>query len=211
MKDLYIVGAGGCGREVLQIVKDIHKAEGLRWNIMGFLDDTEAPLAGKACDYGVVGTIVDYVPKENDVLAMAIADPSAKRALSGMLLERGAVFENIIHPDADLKEFSSMGMGNVIYGGFSMSNNVRIGNFTTLLSSLIGHDVQIGDYTTISALCNITGDVTIGEGVFIGGSCAVVPHAVIEDNAYVGIGSVVLRRVKAGKKVFGNPARVVNI
>lgn len=104
-----------------------------------------------------------------------------------------------------------MGVGNVIYGGFSMSNNVQIGNFTTLLSSLIGHDVQIGDYTTISALCNITGYVKIGEGVFIGGSCAVVPHAVIEDNAYVGMGSVVLRRVKAGKKVFGNPARVVNI
>lgn len=33
MKDLYIVGAGGCGREVLQIIKDIHRIQGQRWNI----------------------------------------------------------------------------------------------------------------------------------------------------------------------------------
>ena len=92
-----------------------------------------------------------------------------------------------------------------------MSANTRVGNFTTLLDCLIGHDVEIGDYSTISPLCNITGYVKIGKGVFIGGSCAVVPHAVIEDGAYVGMGSVVLRHVKAGKKVFGNPARVVDI
>lgn len=211
MKNLYIVGAGGCGREVLQIIKDIHRIQGPRWDIMGFLDDTEDPLAGKDCDYGVVGTIVDYVPKENDVLAMAVADPKGKRKLAEMLLARGATFENIIHPNAYLGEFNTIGIGNTIYGGFSITSNSKIGNFTTLLCSLVGHDTQIGDYTTISSLCNITGHVKIGEGVFIGGSCAIVPHAVIEDGAYVGMGSVVLRRVRAGKKVFGNPARVVDI
>lgn len=168
-------------------------------------------LAGKACDYGVVGSVADYRPKENEVLAMAVAEPKAKRKLAEMLLERGAVFENIIHPTAEIKEFTTLGMGNVIYGRFYASNNTQIGNFTTLLSSPIGYDIQIGDYTTISALCNITGQVKIGRGVFIGGSCAIVPHAIIEDDAYVGMGSVVLRWVRAGKKVFGNPARVVDI
>ena len=211
MKDLYIVGAGGCGREVLQIVKEIHRLQGPRWNIMGFLDDTEAPLAGKECDYGVVGTIVDYVPKEDDVLAMAVADPAGKRKVAEMLLASGAVFENILHPGAYLGEFNSIGIGNTIYGGFSLTVNGRIGNFTTLLCSLLGHDVQVGDYTTISSLCNIAGHVRIGQGAFLGGNCAVAPHAVIEDGAYVGMGSVVLRRVRAGKKVFGNPAREVDI
>lgn len=211
MKNLYIVGAGGCGREVLQTIKDINRIQGPRWNIMGFLDDTEDPLAGKACDYGVVGTIVDYQPKENDVLAMAVADPKGKRKLAEMLLARGAVFENIVHPGAGISEFVEMGIGNVLYSGLTVSSNTKIGNFTTLLGSPLGHDIQIGDYSTISAICNITGHVKIGEGVFIGGSCAIVPGTVIEDNAYVGMGSVVLRRVRAGKKVFGNPAREVDI
>ena len=34
-----------------------------------------------------------------------------------------------------------------------------------------------------------------------------LPNADIEDDAYVGVGSVILRKVKTGKRVFGNPAR----
>lgn len=211
MKNLYIVGAGGCGREVLQTIKDINRIQGPRWNIMGFLDDTEDPLAGKACDYGVVGTIVDYQPKENDVLAMAVADPKGKRKLAEMLLARGAVFENIIHPGAYIWDYVEMGIGNVLYGGASLSRNSRVGDFTTLLGSQFGHDVQIGSYSTISGLCSVTGYVELGEGVFIGANCAIAPHTIIGDGAYVGMGSVVLRRVRAGKKVFGNPAREVDI
>lgn len=207
MKDLYIVGAGGCGREVLHIIKDIHRIQGPRWNIKGFLDDTEDPLKGKECDYGVVGTIQDYQPKENEVLVMAIASPQAKQKLVPMLLERGAVFETVVHPYADLGEFNTIGDGVVIYGGFSMSVNVTIGNYVTMLSSWLGHDVQIGDYATVSGMCHILGNVQIGSGVFMGSNAVVAPHANIEDDAYVGIGSVVLRRVKKGKRVFGNPAR----
>lgn len=207
MKDLYIVGAGGCGREVLHIIKDIHRIQGPRWNIKGFLDDTEDPLKGKDCDYGVVGTIQGYQPKENEVLVMAIASPQAKQKLVPMLLERGAVFESVIHPYADLGEFNTIGDGVVIYGGFSMSVNVTIGNYVTMLSSWLGHDVQIGDYATLSGMCHILGNVQIGSGVFMGSNVVVAPHANIEDDAYVGIGSVVLRRVKKGKRVFGNPAR----
>ena len=207
MKDLYIVGAGGCGREVLQIIKDIQRIQGQRWNIRGFLDDTEDPLAGKTCDYGVVGSIRDYVPKENDVLVMGIASPQAKQKLAPMLLDRGAVFETIIHPSAGLGNFNEIGRGTVIYGGFGMTVNVRIGDFVTLLSCGIGHDVRVGDYATISSCCNIMGGVQMGTAVFLGGNVAVAPHAVIEDNAYVGLGGVVLRRVRAGKRVFGNPAR----
>ena len=76
-----------------------------------------------------------------------------------------------------------------------------------MLSSWLGHDVQIGDYATLSSMCHILGNVQIGSGVFMGSNVVVAPHANIEDDAYVGIGSVVLRRVKKGKRVFGNPAR----
>ena len=38
MKNLIIVAAGGCGREVLQWAKDINRIEN-RWNIKGFIDD----------------------------------------------------------------------------------------------------------------------------------------------------------------------------
>ena len=210
LKNLYIMGAGGCGREVLRIVKEIQQVQGPRWNVMGFLDDTHEPLKGIDCDYGVVGTIKDFVPGENDVAAFAIASPQAKKALIPELKARGVKFASIIHPHVSLGDFCTLGEGAIVYGGFGMTVNVHIGDFATLLCCGIGHDVTIGDYCTISSWCNIMGHVKIGNAVFMGGNSVIAPHAVVEDDAYVGVGSVVLRKVKAGKKVFGNPAKEVD-
>jgi sugar O-acyltransferase (sialic acid O-acetyltransferase NeuD family) len=211
MKDLYIVGAGGFGRELLNLVLDIHVVSGPRWNIIGFLDDTEDPLRGKACDFSVAGSIVDYSPKPNEVLALGIADPTAKRKLVPMLKARGAVFETVIHPYAYLGRHNTLGEGAVVCGGFSMSVNVCIGNFTTLLSSGFGHDVRVGDYSTISACCNIMGRVSLGEGVFVGGNVAIAPCVEVYDDAYICLGSVVMKNIRQGCKVLGNPAREIGL
>lgn len=211
MKNLYILGAGGFGRELLSLLLDTQAIAGQRWNVKGFLDDTEAPLAGKACDFSVVGSIIDYAPGPDDVLAMGIADPAAKRKLVSMLKTRGAAFESVIHPYAYLGRHNTLGEGVVIYGGFSMSVNVAIGSFATLLSSGFGHDSRVGDYTTVSACCNIMGNVSIGSGVFVGGNAAFAPHVTVGDNAYVCVGSVVVKDVQNGEKVLGNPARVIGM
>ncbi len=51
----------------------------------------------------------------------------------------------------------------------------------------------------------------VGSGVFMGDSARVAPHVEVGDDAYVGIGSVVVKDVRAGEKVFGNPAREIGI
>lgn len=211
MKDLYIVGAGGFGRELLNLILDIHAIAGPRWNIMGFLDDTEDPLRGKACDVSVVGTIADYTPRPNDALAFGIASPAAKRKLVPMLKARGAVFETVIHPYAYLGRHNTVGEGVIICSGFGMTVNVEIGNFVTILGTGLGHDVRVGDYSTISACCNIMGNVTLGKGVFVGGNVAIAPHVQVGDDAYVCLGSVVMKDVGAGCKVMGNPAREIGV
>ncbi len=211
MKDLYLVGAGGCGREVLNMILDMHAAQGPKWNIRGFLDDTDDPLKDKACDYPVVGTIKDYSPRPNDVLLMCIASPQAKRQLVPMLKARGAVFDSFISPWAYMGRHNEVGEGAVIYGDFGMSVNVRVGCFATLLGCSFGHDVTVGDFCTISANCGLLGYVKVGDGVFMGDSVRVAPHVEIGNDAYVCIGSVVVKNVKAGEKVFGNPAREIGI
>lgn len=65
MKDLIIVGAGGFGRELLQWCKEINAVEP-KWNIKGFIDDNQAALDGYECDCGVIGTISDWAPDENE-------------------------------------------------------------------------------------------------------------------------------------------------
>ena len=208
MKKLYIVGAGGFGRELLWWIKDINK-ENPTWEIVGFLDDDSKALDGYECDYKVVGSIKDWCPKEDEEFALALGSPALKRKISGLLKSKGAHFVTIIHPTAMLSEFAHYGEGFIMFPHSKLSANSTVGNFVTLLSSPIGHDTKIGDYTVISANCNVVRNVVIGDDVFVAAGVCIAQDVHIGNGAYLGLGCVVLKDVNEGDTVFGNPARVM--
>lgn len=209
MKDIIIVGAGGFGRELLQWIKDINKAEE-KWRIKGFIDDDMHALDGIACDYQVIGTIHEWIPSKNEVFALAIAAPKTKEIVVMRLKSRGAVFAEVVHPRAEICDFSEHGEGIVMYPGASLNPNSKVGNFVTVLSTGIPHDAIVEDFATISSFCGLTRGVHIGRRAFLADHVCILPERSIGDDAYVGMGSVVVRNVGAGKKVFGNPAKTVD-
>lgn len=210
VKNLIIVGAGGMGREVLQWIKDINQA-GHTWDILGFIDDNAHALDNIECDYGIVGSISEWDVKKDEYFAVAIADPKTKRAVVEKLKARGAKFAAIIHPRARIGEFNTIGEGAVIYPDASLSVNIRIGDFITLLPSTIGHDAVIGDYCSVMGKCSINGNVHIGDNVYLGCGCIVAPRRNIGDNVYAAMGSVIMTNIRKGIKVMGNPARKYNL
>lgn len=54
MKDLYIIGAGGFGREVAWLVERINQINPT-WNLKGFIDDNESRWGSKEGNYPVYG------------------------------------------------------------------------------------------------------------------------------------------------------------
>lgn len=210
MKNIIIVGAGGFGRELLLLIKKINKVYS-KWKIKGFIDDNLLALDGYECDYPVLGKIECWEPTEDEVFACAIAAPKTKEKVVSLLKSRGACFAQIIHPEVSLGEFNSIGEGVVMYAKSGMTVNIKVGHFVTILSSGIGHDVTIDNFSTISSYCGINGQVHIGKRVFIGSNATIIPGRTIGDDTFISAGSVVIRNVKPGTKVFGNPARRVDI
>ncbi|MEK5256448.1 acetyltransferase [Paenibacillus sp. FSL F4-0125] len=208
MKDLIIVGAGGFGRELLQWIKDINKVN-KTWTIKGFIDDNSNALADLQCDYKVIGSIKEWEPNYNEVYACAIANPGIKENVVASLKSKGASFESIIHPKAIIGDHNRIGEGLIAYPNSCITANVVIGDFVTLLSSGIGHDAIVGDYSTISSYCDITGGVKIGKRVFLGSHVTIVPGRKIGDDAFLGAGSVVVTHIKEKTKVMGNPAKKI--
>lgn len=207
MKQLIIVGASGFGRELLQWCKDAQKVK-KEWEILGFIDDDLSALDRYACDYRVLGTIQDWVPAEDQVFALAIADPAIKPEVVQKLESRGAQFVSIIHPDARIGEFNKLGKGLVLYPNARITVNVTIGDFVTVLDNTsIGHDANIGDYTTISASCGINGHVQVGKGSYFGCNASTIPGIKIGEACHIGVGSMVVNNIRSGMHVFGNPAK----
>ncbi len=208
MEKIIIIGAGGFGRELLLWIKDINAVKPT-WEIAGFIDDDIYALDNVECDYGIIGTLKDWEPREDEVFALAIADPHTKGKIANMMKSKGARFATVIHPTAIIAPFSHYGEGFIMFPYSKLSCNSNAGDFVTLLSSPIGHDTKIGDYTTISGNCNVVRNVEIGKYVFLAAGVCIAQNIHVGDNAYLGLGSVVLKDVPEGVKVFGNPARAV--
>lgn len=208
MNRILIIGAGGYGRELLQWIKDINKVKPT-WEIAGFLDDNLNALDGIECDYPILGRASDWRPADDEVFALAIGNPRTKEKIVDSMKARGAMFATVIHPTATLTSFSKYGEGLVMFPQSKLSVNSSVGDFVTILSSGIGHDVEIGDYTTVSGACSILRNAKIGKRVFLAANVAISNDIVVGDDAYIGIGSIVVKDVAVGQKTFCNPARVL--
>lgn len=207
MTPVYIIGAGGFGREVLQWALD-HPDCGVAWRIAGFLDDKPSALDGFATPVGVVGPISGHVPDPDALYLSGLGLPGPKRAVCEGLLNAGARFLTLVHPRAYVGSRVELGEGCVICPGVVLSCDIRLGRCVTInLNSTVGHDARIGDFTTLSALCDVTGFVSVGSGVFMGSRSGIVPHKKIGDGAHVGAGSTVIADIRDGERVFGIPAR----
>lgn len=209
MKNLIIIGAGGCGREVLQWVKDINKRD-RGWIIKGFIDDNLNALENKRCDIGVISGVDDYDIQPDDEFVCCIGNGKIRKDIIERLKNKGAKIISIIHPTANVAETALIGEGVIIYPYALISDNTAIGDGVIInMYSSVAHDSIIGNYCTISAHCDITGACVLGENVFMGTTSNIVPTGKIADDVYICAGSTVMGTVRKGRKVMGNPARIV--
>jgi sugar O-acyltransferase (sialic acid O-acetyltransferase NeuD family) len=207
MKDLYIVGAGGFGREVYSWLQDegtLIKENHFR----GFLDDNSTALDGFDLDAGIVGSVSEFSDISNAVFICGIGTVSVKRELCADLRRKGAKFLRLIHPTVIMGRNVQLGEGVVLCPRVTLTCDIRVGDMAMInCHSSAGHDAVIGNWTTISAHCDLTGASEIGDGAFLGSGCRLLPTKKVGDGAIVGPGSVVMRNVPAGARVLGSPAR----
>ncbi len=199
MNDLIIVCAGGFGREVYYMAKSIGK-----WNIKGFIDDNLHALDGVNIALPIIGTIKDWQPSKNEVFALGVSNPKTKETIVGLMKAKGAKFETLIAPHSRIIETTTIGEGCIISG--SIGDCVKIGNFVNVMGSMIGQDSTIDDFSTTTGFTNIA-SAYIGKRVFLGSHSVILNGKKVGDDAFVCAGSIVLSNVKAGTKVFGNPAK----
>lgn len=202
MKDLIIVCAGGFGREVYYLAKATGK-----WKIKGFIDDNIEALNGVNIALPIIGTIKDWVPKENEVFALGVSNPKTKEKIVNIMKEKGAKFETIIAPYARVIETAEIGEGCIISG--TVGDCAILGNYVNVMGSMIGQDSTIGDFSTTTGYTNIA-SAHLGKRVFVGSHAVVLHGLTVGDDAYICAGSIVFSRVKAGAKVFGCPAKKLN-
>ncbi|MCR4557897.1 MAG: NeuD/PglB/VioB family sugar acetyltransferase [Saccharofermentans sp.] len=209
MKNIVLYGAGGFGREVVDIIQRINRVE-QTYKLIGFLDDDTHYKDGTIINgYPWLGTGEWLLSHKDDYFCnITIGNPVIKAELQRSFSVQGIRFETIIAPDCRISAYTDIGSGSVVYGNTTISVNCKIGDGVLLSGHVsVGHDVEIGDYTTVFAGTGISGACKIGSKVKIGGHSFIVPKRKVGDGAVIAAGSIVFSNVKAGSTVIGNPAK----
>lgn len=210
MRNLYIIGARGCGREVYNFFKECSPhIPGVE--CIGFLDDKKDALDGFEGYPPIVGSVESHTPRENDVFICALGDPRWVRHYTSIIEGKGGKFISLISPNASIGQNTVIGDGCIIPGWTVISSDIKIGKHVYVgVFCDFGHDVMIGDCCHIGPYTFLGGGVHVGDCVTIHPRVNVLPHKNIGDDAVLGASSVIIRNVKQGQSVFGVPAKVIN-
>ena len=208
MKTLLIIGAGGLGKEVVDILQS--SPQGAEYDL-AFVDDVIPPntIVHGVRVLGNSSILCEVSPESTDI-CVAVGSPAIRRTLIEKIEGYGLSFATVIDPSALIRSSAVLGTGVIISAFAFVSCNTVVGSHAVINPcALVGHDVVIGRYAVVGGGARLLGGARIGEGALIGAGASVLHNKAVGDWATVGIGSAVLAPVENGITVIGNPARAL--
>lgn len=207
MKNLIIIGAGGMGRSLYHIAIGCN-GYGTEFCIKGFLDDDVHQLDAFEGYPPILDTVWGYSIQKDDVFTCSVGEVQTRYKLCTSIIERGGEFITLIHNQARVCGNVTLGKGCIVAPFCLVDCDTVVGDMCLLQSdAVIGHDCTIGSYTRIDTHVTLVAGTRIGNRVIIHTSAVINHKVVVEDNAIVGACSFVIRKVKLGTTVVGNPAK----
>jgi sugar O-acyltransferase (sialic acid O-acetyltransferase NeuD family) len=211
LQKVAILGAGGFGREVLDIFDAINAIEPM-FDVLGFIVDSQ---------YGKAGTLVNDKPilgglewlsgRQGEVVVICgVGAPQFRRRMVRQATEVGARFCSIRHPTVVASRWVSVGEGTIVAAGCVLTNQIAIGAHVHVnLDCTVGHDCTFGDFVTLSPGVHVSGNVVLREGASVGTGANLIERVTVGAWSVIGAGSTIVREVPANSVVVGVPGKVI--
>ncbi len=205
-RQLVVIGAGGHGRELADIVRSCATSDPLI-ELLGIVDDdTPDRLLLARSGLRHLGSTEAIARRPDVEVWIGVGSPAMRARLDARYGQQAG--EALRHPTVSIGTVTQLGPGVVLAPGSNVTTNVRLGRHSHVgTGSTVSHDVMVGDHVTICPGATVTGAVTIGDRVFVGAGATVLPGVSIGDDAIIGAGAVVTVDVEPGATVAGVPAR----
>lgn len=202
---IYILGAGGHGKVVADIIRRNNFFENIH-----FLDDRFSESVNFG-DYRIVGVCLDFRGYLSGATAffVAIGENRARQGLFDLLQADGAKCPAIVCSSAIVSSAASCGFGSLVMPGAVVNADAQIGNNVIVNSrAIIEHDCIVGSHSHLAPGAILTGDVQVGSRTTIGAGAVVCPGVCVGDDILVGAGAVITSDIHAPGCYYGVPAKL---
>ena len=210
MRKVVIIGAGGHGREVADILR--HQAS----------QDTVAPLGFVDENTSLHGQEVDGLPVLGDwswfegphaegvAVVCAVGTPSVCAKLVRRAEGLGLPFVRAVSPLAYVSTRARLGEGVTLFPHAVVNPGATLGDYSILnLGATVSHDVAIGSCCNINPGARLAGDVRVEKGCYIGMGAQLIQGVTVGAWSTVGAGAVVIRDLPPRCTAVGVPAAVI--
>lgn len=217
-RPVVVVGAGGFGREVVDVIEAINNTAADRggaalWHLEGVVDDFLSPenrerLSQRGIQHlGSTDDFLDRAPKKT-AYVVGIGAPRVRQRVATALDAAGLTAVTLVHPAATIGSHSQLGAGTVVCAGARITTNIVIGRHVQVNpNATIGHDTTVGDFVSLNPQAAISGDCVIESLVLVGVGGIVLNALWVGQGAVIGGAACAVRDVAAGTTVVGIPAR----
>lgn len=206
MKHLVIIGAGGMGRTMYDMARE-SIGYGTKYDISGFIDDNTSALDSFDNYPPILAPIQGYQPKSDEVFICSIGG-IARRSCMEEIIAKGGQFLTMIHSTARIGTNVQIGEGTIVGAFTTIGADAKVGKCNLIQSyTVIGHDSVVGDWNRIDTHVTLVGGTIVQNGVDIHTSAMISHNVTVENHSRVAACSFVIRRVKEGTTVMGNPAK----
>ncbi|WP_420399334.1 hypothetical protein [Flagellimonas sp.] len=207
MRNIIILGTGGCASEVTFYIEDHNTKvpEEEKINILGYIDYAEhvkdhyekynfsAPVL---CD------IDSYEPKEDEEVLIAVMSIPFREKMIKALKEKNAKIGSFIHHSVVMAKELTIGEGNIVFPFCILEKYATIGSYNLLTSyCFISHDCVVGDNNFFS-VAGVAGSVKVGNNNQFGLRSLVIPGIEVGNNNVIQAGMIVDKNVKDDTTVF---------
>lgn len=211
MKKIYIIGAGGFGREVAWLIERINQAKP-EWQLQGYIDDNVQLHGNMEDSYPVLGGCEILEQCDEEAWAVCAIGVAAVRS---RVIHKVAGFKNVrfatlIDPSVMMSSRVALGEGTIVCAGTICTVDITIGRHVIInLDCTIGHDAIIEDFVTIYPSVNVSGCAVIGKAVELGTGAQIIQGKKVGSETIVGAGAVVAKDLPEKCTAVGVPAEPV--
>lgn len=209
---LAIVGAGGFGRETVELVR-ASQAAGSGYELIGIYDDDASLHGTEVLGVSVLGPVAAAAGRRDARVVVTIGNPSSyrvrKEIVNALRLPPDR-YATLVHPTAVVPGSARIGEGSIVHAHCVLTAEVEVGAHVVMMPAVVlTHDDVVGDFATLGSGAKLAGGVVVGEGAYIGAGALVRERTTVGQWSLVGMGSVVTRSIPPGQVWAGNPANFI--